>query len=206
MISIRMKHILTDADGVLVNWNKGFVKFMTDKGYPQIPDTDGYYGIVERHGVTYEQAGKFITEFNESSHIAELDPYADAQEFVLKLANLGFRFTVVTSLSSDPTAAQNRKDNLHNLYGDIFDEVVCLAQGASKYDELTRWSHSGLFWIEDHIKQAEAGYQAGLKTILVKHPYNRDYTADLFPSVSHTNPWEEIYHIICKDYGLAEYR
>ena len=204
MISIKMKHILTDADGVLVNWNKGFVEFMLEKGYPVIAGTENHYGIMERHGCTYEQAGEFIKEFNESPSIAELSAYADAQEYVGKLANLGFRFTVVTSLSNEPTAVQNRKTNLFNLYGDVFDEIVCLQLGAKKYEELTRWQHSGLFWIEDHTQQAEAGLNAGLRPILVKHPYNAHYETEHFPTVSHINPWEEIYYIICKDHGLAE--
>jgi hypothetical protein len=202
MIKEKVKHILTDADGVLVNWNTGFVKFMANHGFPQLPDTDGYYGIEQRHGVTREQAKLAIKEFNESEGVAYLDAFADAQEYVGKLANLGFRFTVITSLSSVPKAKDRRTENLVDLYGDIFDEVVCLQQGSRKYDELMRWHHSGLFWIEDHVDQALDGYNVGLRPILIDHPYNANLDSHLFPRVSNDSPWKEIYELVCKDYGL----
>jgi len=202
MIRVRDRHILTDADGVLVNWNRGFVEFMTKRGFPQLPDTDGYYNITDRHNVTYEEAGLHIKEFNESPDIANLQAFGDAVEYVGKLANLGFRFTVVTSLSSDPEAKAKRTANLHNLYGNVFNEIVCLHQGAKKFEELTRWQNSELFWIEDHPDQAKCGHDAGLRPILIKHPYNANFKTDLFPAVEFESPWKQIYEIICEDYGL----
>ena len=84
----------------------------------------------------------------------------------------------------------------------VFDEIVCLEMGSSKATELTRWEGSGYFWIEDHMRQAEAGHEAGLKTVLIDHPYNSHYKTDLFPTVSYTKPWEEIYDMVCKEYGI----
>jgi hypothetical protein len=177
---------------------------MASRGYPQLPDTDGFYDISDRHGITYEQAKLHIKEFNESANIADMEPFADAVEYVGKLANLGFRFTVVTSLSSMPEAKEHRTSNLKNLYGDVFEEIVCLRQGANKYEELTRWRDSGMFWVEDHPEQAEAGYRAGLRPILIAHPYNSSYSTELFPTVSYAQPWKEIYEMVCRDYGLNE--
>jgi hypothetical protein len=202
MIKFKDKHILTDTDGCLVNWNRGFQKYMSSRGYPQLPDTDGFYSITDRHAVTYDEARLHIKEFNESADIAHLEPFADAVEYVGKLANLGFRFTVVTSLSDLPQAKIHRTANLFNLFGDVFEEIVCLKQGANKYEELTRWRDSGLFWIEDHTEQAEAGYKVGLRPILINHPYNSTYAAPMFPTVSFESPWKEIYNLVCRDYGL----
>jgi hypothetical protein len=204
MIVARPKHILTDTDGCLVNWNAGFREFMSGKDYPQVADTDGYYSIASRYGITSEEARLHIREFNESERIAYLRPFADAQEYVGKLANLGFRFTVVTSLSSHPQAKIRRTANLFNLFGDVFEEIVCLNMGANKYNELTRWQDSGLFWIEDHPEQAEAGYRAGLKPLLINHPYSAEYKTEAFPFVSLANPWKDIYETACKEYGVNE--
>lgn len=196
------KIILTDADGVLVKWEAGFELFMVEKGYPRVANTEKEYSISLRHGITNKQAMEFVKEFNESKDIASLHSFADSVEYVRKLADLGFRFTVVTSISSHPDAKKYRTENLINLFGDVFDEIHCIEQGASKANILTNWADTGYFWIEDHMRQAEAGHEVGLKTILIQHPYNEHYKTDLFPTVSFENPWKEIYSIITKHYGL----
>jgi len=196
------KIILTDADGCLVDWNKGFNEFMAARGMPQLPNTDDQYSIAIRHGIAIQDAVTLIKEFNESPLIEHLIPFADSVEYVRKLSELDFRFIVVTSISDAPAAKFCRTRNLLNLFGDIFDEINCIEMGASKAHILKNWADTGYFWIEDHMRQAEAGYEVGLKTVLISHPYNSHYKTDLFPSVSYTSPWKEIYDMVCKDYDL----
>ena len=194
--------ILTDCDGTIVDWNKAFEDFMHRKGYPKIPGTDQDYSIVVRHNVSDQQTKEFVTEFNESSQISTLEPFADSVEYIKKLSNKGFRFIAVTSVSDLPQVKHYRTQNLKNLFGDIFDEIHCLEMGACKSNILLKWANTGYFWIEDHKIQAESGRIAGLQPILINHPYNSDYTDALFPKVSCTTPWKEIYKIICEDYKL----
>lgn len=161
-----------------------------------IPGTDHEYNMATRHGLPVKEVMELINEFNESTSIATLDPFADSIKYVAKLANDGYRFIAVTSISSHPDALMNRMSNLKHLFGDVFDEVVCLSTGASKANVLMRWAGSGYYWIEDHMRQAEAGHEAGLRPILINHPYNSHYETDLFLRVSYDTPWEEIYSII----------
>jgi len=194
--------ILTDCDGCLVDWNKGFEAFMEMKKHPKVPGTDHDYSMAIRHNLGLTEVHEFIKEFNESPYIADLTPFADSVEYVGKLVDKGFKFTVVTSISDAPQAKYYRTKNLIGLFGDIFDEIHCLKMGISKAHELTKWEGSGYFWIEDHMRQAEAGYEAGLKTVLIDHPYNSHYHTDLFPRVSYKKPWNEIYNMVCKEYNL----
>lgn len=196
------KHILTDADGVLVFWVQGFEKFMEGKGHKLRPGTEREYKMTARYDIDWDTAGALIKEFNESDAIANLKPFADSVEYVKKLVDKGFRFTVVTSISSAPIAKINRTTNLTKIFGNIFDEIVCIDMGASKFETLKRWQGTGYFWIEDHMRQAEAGYEAGLKPILIEQPYNEHYSTDLFPIVSYDNPWKEIYHMVCEEYKI----
>lgn len=202
-MKLQNKHILTDADGCLVNWNEAFDKFMLSKGYPRIPGTDSDYSIATRHDVSVHTAMAMVKEFNESEHICSLAPFADSVEYIGKLVSHGFSFTVITSISSAPEAAKNRTANLVGIFGDIFSDIMCIEQGASKAATLQAWADTGYFWIEDHMRQAEAGYEVGLKTILIEHPYNTHYKTDLFPTVSYVTPWKEIYHMVCDEYGLT---
>lgn len=202
---MKPKTILTDADGCLLNWNKRFCEFMTEKGFPPISGTEGDYSIANRHGISHEDSFQYLDEFNHSDHMRDLESFADAEIYVPKIAALGFKFIVVTSISDQESAKDNRIENLKMRFGDVFEEIHCLKMGESKgYILDHNWGGSGLFWIEDHNKQAEAGHEAGLKTVLIDHPYNRHIQTDLFPRVSNGSPWKEIYEMVCKEYGLVE--
>lgn len=201
---MKPRKILTDADGCLLNWNKRFCEVMAAKGLPQIPGTESDYSIGNRHGISHEEAFKHLMEFNHSEHMRDLEAFADAELYVPKIAALGFSFIVVTSISDLESAKDNRVANLQMRFGDVFEEVHCLKMGESKgYILDQNWGGSELFWIEDHNKQAEAGYEAGLKTVLIDHPYNRHIQTDLFPRVSNDTPWEDIYNLVLEEYGLV---
>jgi FMN phosphatase YigB (HAD superfamily) len=198
------RHILTDADGVLLVWNEAFDVFMKRKGLPRITGTENSYNLTDRYGITYQESVDFVKDFNEGEYMRDLLPLSDSVEYVQKLVALDFRFTVITSISDNPISKIYRTENLINLFGDIFDDVICLETGASKTAALAKFGGTGLFWIEDHFKNAEAGYEVGLKSILIEHPYNKHYSTDLFPRVSKTTPWKEIYEIVTKEYGLNQ--
>ncbi len=200
----RERLILTDADGCLVHWNRAIKPFMALKGYRERSAHEDDFHLSLRYGIAPEEQWKLVKEFNESAWIETIESYADSLEYIRKLSEKGFRFIVVTSLSDKPQAKIYRTKNLHNLFGDVFDEIICLSQGKNKYEQLLRWKDSGLFWIEDHAGQAEAGHKAGLQSILINHPYNTYYEKNLFPKVDHEKPWEEIYKMVCKEYGLDE--
>lgn len=197
------KIILTDCDGVLLYWVGGFDKFMASKGHAMKSNGMSHYDISDRYeNVTDKVGNDFVREFNHSASIADLPPYMDAPIYVKKLADFGFSFIAVTSLSDKKEAKNYRIQNLRSIYGDVFDDVVCLAQGSNKFETLLSWQDTGYFWIEDHEKQAEAGYLAGLSPILIEHPYNKHYDNKNFPTVGPDNPWKEIYHIVAKEYNL----
>jgi len=199
---MKPKIILTDADGVLVWWFGGFEKFMADKGHKLIPGTDQHYSMSARYDINDDQAYQLINEYNESPYIADLEPYEDAAEYVKKLAGHGFKFVCITSLSANPTAKKHRKENLEKLFGNMFIELICLETGSSKRNALFPWEGSDLFWIEDHIKNAEAGYQMGLRTVLIQQDHNDHYETEHFAIVGPKHPWKEIYEMVCKEYNL----
>lgn len=196
------KVILTDADGVLLDWNKGFEAFALARGYPKVPGTDDDYRMFIRHNISADLAHNLIKEFNEGPDVEHLDPFADSVEYVKKIADLGFRFIVVTSISDHPDSKVYRTRNLNSIFGDVFDDVVCLPMGASKANVLLKWAGTNYFWIEDHMRQAEAGYEAGLSPILINHPYNNHYETDLFPKVPVEDPWKHIYKHVMNRYRI----
>lgn len=194
------KIIISDCDGVLVNWELGFEAFMVSLGHTRVITADHEYSTALRYNISVIQAREYITEFNEGPYISYLESFADSVKYVSKLSNLGFRFIVISSVSDLPSVKQRRVNNLTHLFGDVFDDVFCIKMGTSKSGVLKKWAGTGYFWIEDHIPQAEAGYDVGLHPILIGHPYSRHYNSPLFPKVSMKSPWKKIFNLVSKQY------
>jgi len=194
--------ILTDSDGVLVDWINGFLQYMRDQGFEEQPGTEHEYLVAKRFNLPPEAGFQYAKAFNQSHALSQLSPIKNSVEVIKKLNEKhGFRFIVVTSVSDHPDAIKYRTLNLKNLFGDIFDEVKCLPIASNKFNELQRWKDTGYFWIEDHHSQAEAGHQNGLLPILINDATNAHYEAELFPRVT---DWDDIYNIICNHYGLEK--
>ena len=190
------KIILTDCDGVILDWEEGFSVWMEHHGHNK---TEGYqyvYSIGDRYGLTKEQGNKLVKQFNESAAIGFLPPLRDAQYFVKKLHEQHqYQFVAITSLSLDPYAQELRTKNLNKLFGDdCFKEVICLDTGADKDEILLEFGkkYPGAFWIEDKPQNVDWGMDAGLQGILVEHGHNMHYDG---PANVCKN-WEEIYNLI----------
>ena len=199
--------ILTDVDGVLLDWLTGFDRFMSAVGYPAIAD-EHMYALARRHNIDQLEVYRLAKEFNTSEAIAELQPLNGAVEYVRQLREQGFGFIAVTSLSDHPDAYNYRMRNLRHLFDDAIEELVCLDTGAPKTDILKRWEGSGLFWLEDHVKNALDGADLGLKSVLVSASHNGDLgpTVEemLHARVGKDEPWKEIYKLIGEHYELLD--
>jgi len=193
--------ILTDVDGVLLNWLGGFTEFMNDKGHIHQANTNHEYSMVNRFSLNDINSEKaFIKEFHNSGFIKDLKPLQDSIEYLTKLnINHGFKFICVTSVGNEPQLKIHRLNNLNKYFGNIFNEVHCLSMGSPKHSTLENWKDSGLFWIEDHVGNALSGNTLGLNSVLFTHPVNSFYNGN---DLSRVDSWKEIYELICKDYGL----
>lgn len=187
--------ILVDCDGVLVDWETKFHAWMQARGY-QARDCHGsFYRISERyHDLAHEESRQLIRYFNESAAVRFMAPLRDSVYWVKRLNwKMGFRFHVITSLSLDPDAQALRRQNLHELYGDIFDHIICLDTGSDKDHVLSQYQDSGCWWIEDKPENALAGLDQGLRPILIAHDHNRNFRHD---HVQCAKSWQQVYDII----------
>ena len=106
-----------------------------------------------------------------------------------KLVEAGYRFLAITSLSLDEKAKTLRVRNLKRLYGDVFVDVICLDTGADKDDALEYYRGSGMYWLEDKWENAVLGADLGLKSILVDHPHNAEYSDE---RIVRASTWADI--------------
>lgn len=189
------KIILTDCDGVLMDWSSAFYQWMENKGYEKT--VAGVYKIDKAFGLDYEEGNRLVREFNESAWMGYLKAFRDARSGVAHLYEAGYRFHCITSLSLDKKAKRLRMYNLENVFGKgVFKELVCLDTGADKDQALEKYRDSGLYWIEDKPENAAVGADVGLKSLLITHDYNVDYKNEQVLRVAN---WAEIVDIIVND-------
>jgi len=184
--------ILTDVDGVLLDWEYAFDVYLQQHGFRKVEGGNLKYDIGKRYGIDREQGKRLIKIFNESAHIGFLPPLRDAMYYVKRLhEEHGYVFHAITSLSNDENACELRRMNLRKLFGKTaFDQFVFLDTGADKDAVLAEYTGSGLWWIEDKIDNCRAGQQVGLKPLLMEHGHNMNFEDPEIPRVLN---WREIY-------------
>jgi hypothetical protein len=186
------KMILTDCDGVLLNWEYAFDVWMNDKGHSLI--TQRKYETYDRYGISYERAKELIKFFNESASMGFIPPLRDAMQYVRKLhEEYGYTLGVITSLSTNPYAVKLRERNLKKLFGSAIAFVQCLETGSDKDEALAPYKDSGMMWIEDKVENAEVGYDLGLQSILIEHGHNMNHGN---PDIPIVKGWREIYEML----------
>jgi hypothetical protein len=187
------KVILTDCDGVLLNWEYAFTVWMDQHFlFKEVVDPNSYdVGI--RYGLTRDRKEELVRFFNESAAIGFLPPLRDAMYYVdLLHRKHGYTFHMITSLSKDESAQKLRIQNTQKLFGETaFTKFIFEDTGADKDDVLEPYRDSGLFWIEDKVENAQLGDRLGLESIVVEHAHNMNNGE--FPTFA---SWKEIYEYI----------
>ena len=190
------KIILTDVDGVCLDWEFGFHTWMSVHGH-ELVDKDNY-SVAIQYKMELPKAKSLIRTFNESAAVGFLPPLRDAQYYIKKMhEKYQYQFIAITSLSLDPHAQKLRERNLSKIFGpNTFKEVVFLDCGADKDEVLAQYGsrYPGHIWVEDKKQNVDVGIACGLKGLLMEHAHNMDYTG---PAKIVKN-WEEIYKYYIK--------
>jgi hypothetical protein len=189
---MKNKVILTDCDGVILDWVYAFDQWMARHGYVVVdPDQ---YSMEIKYNMERSDAKRLVRMFNESAAIRKLPPLRDAIKYIRKLhEEHGYIFHAITSLSKDQYACHLRTKNLRELFGDTaFEKYVYLDTGADKDDELVKYEGTGCWWVEDKPENAECGTKFGLNSLLIDHDFNKDYAGNI-PRIKN---WKEIYELI----------
>ena len=188
------KVILTDCDGVLLDWEYAFNQWMTKHGYKMTGDMS--YWIHERFDVGYADSKKLVRMFNESAAVRKIPPLRDAIKYVKKLhEEHGYIFHMISAMTDDEYAQHLRVKNLTEMFGPtVFEKYVFLPCGGDKDEALGKYRDTDCWWVEDKTANANLGSILGLRSILMEHDYNKeDSTEDDVVSASN---WKQIYEMV----------
>ena len=163
------KIILTDCDGVLLNWEAAFHQWMESHGRKVV--ASGMYDIAQQYGLTKPEGKTLIKIFNESAWMGYLKAFRDARSGVAKLYEHGYRFHCITSLSLDQKAQRLRAYNLENVFGKgtfknawiVADEMQNATPSQMKM-LLTRIGNNSKIVVTGDLNQHDRGFEHnGLK-------------------------------------------
>ena len=191
---MKNKLILTDADGVILDWEWAFSVWMQERGYTLTADNKKSYDLYHQYKeLEQKDYKKVVRTFNESAAIGFLPALRDSAHYVKRLhEEHGYEFRVITSLSLDKNAGKLREMNLRKLFGNAIESVICLDTGADKDQALEPYRDSGLWWIEDKPANADVGHSLGLRSILIEHGHNMHHECE-YPVVKN---WRELYELV----------
>ena len=192
MSELRNKVILVDVDGVLVDWEYHFEKWIAETTDLIAVDPE-HYKINVKYDIPRGEGKRLARLFNESAEVRYLSPLRDVKKYVKKLnEEHGYTFHAITSLSNNRSAQKLRKLNLKEHFGDVFVDYTILDTGADKDEALEPFKNTEAFWIEDKPENADLGLSLGLDSVLMSHEHNRDYPGTAKVAQS----WKEIYEYI----------
>tara|TARA_B100000508_G_C11458460_1_gene277966 strand:+ start:1526 stop:2122 length:597 start_codon:yes stop_codon:yes gene_type:complete len=194
------KIIGVDVDGVLLKWEEAFDDFMAGQGLTK--KDQGHFDLRKHYpDVPAEALNTYISVFNESAYMRYLEPMDGAVEYVTKLAEEGYRFSVVTSQTLNKVANRAREDNLKEVFGDVFEDFTFLETGQGKYFALQKFDMETI-WIDDKPDNVESGKVLGLVPILLDLPHNRSYNNKQM-NIQRANSWKDIYDIIKEKHNVT---
>lgn len=190
-----MKVILTDIDGVVLDWETRFHEWMDSLGHQRVNGYESLYGMHRIYDLP--NALDLVRQFNASAAIGFLDSFRDSAQVFYQLQRKGYLFVGVTAMGTDHYAKLLRKINIDRLFPGMFSDVHFVELLETKKGILTELAkkYPGAIWAEDHIQNFEDGASLKFKAFLMDHLYNRDYDASKNGGVR-VHSWKEIYDYI----------
>ena len=190
--------ILTDMDGVTLDWETPFHKYMQSRGHIKAHERPSYWQETYYPDLSEERAREMVYHFNTSAWMMDLPAFRDARGGVARLVDEGYMFTGLTAMGTDPYSLLARNYNVDAVFGkQAFNDVIAtdMYDPDSKRAELTRLFKPGRFWIEDKPANAVLGREIGYETLLITHPHNEEFDCEA-NDIKRVNSWSDICEVI----------
>lgn len=193
------KILLTDVDEVLFDWSTPFEEWVRQT-YPEYRDVErplrDHWDVEDWLGCELAESREMIRIFNGTSEIwSNFKPLPGVVDNVHLLHEQGFHFAAITACARDVDTWEGRWKNINDVFGyGVFDTLHCVGLAEPKAGYLARYRPT--YWVEDKMKHAVDGANAGHKSFLVNYKHNQKYHDERITRVDH---WGDIVHHIRLD-------
>ena len=189
-----MTILLTDVDEVLFKWAAVFERWIREhKGYNPSNSITDVYRVEKWLNLSKDEGEALLQEFNSKNEaFGNLEPYADATDYVPRISQLGYSFIAITACPNDPVTEERRRKNIEKHFPGVFKGLFCVGVGGSKLETLQKFNTT--YWVEDSLKHAIVGAELGHKSLLINRPHNIEHAVPT--NILRVNGWHEIYDIV----------
>lgn len=168
-MNYKPKLLLSDLDGVYVDWASGFVRYMESIGYDAPHSNPTVFTMTDIFPML-DKPWLHIKDYQQSHFYSELKPYAGAKEAYQEMASAGVKIIAVTSCGLERETVRMRMEFIESQ--GFFSDAILLELGASKQEVLETFENAA--FIDDQPHVAFEGAEAGHIALLKSMPYNLD--------------------------------
>ena len=182
-----MTHFILDCDDVLLDWQGGFITFLTERDVHVDPAGPQSWCLADWIGCSTESAAAWVALFNRSASFRQMKAMPGAREFVWSLRGASHTCSVLTACGDSPAVRQARAACLWDWFAyppsvgsefeSAFEQVDFLPLGASKFGRLGDYAKSSgtesLVFVEDNFKHAQSAAILGIKSYCLRRSHNR---------------------------------
>jgi len=168
-------NLLLDVDGVLLNWLAGFEQFLLTHAphlHKDFSDMEEAHDLERLLGLTTQQMDEWVERFHLHADFSLLKPLPGATQAIRILAPW-CNISCITASGSNPISKKARLMNLKNIFGDVFDQVICVDRSLDKPEYLMSFEPG--YWVEDQPRNTLMGVTAGHESFLMDALYNRKF-------------------------------
>lgn len=183
------KTILTDVDGVILDFLGAFEQWVIQQGYDINENAIGHDFDLSLAFKDDVDAIQVIRDFFNTDMASNLMPLRESNIHLGELNDNGYDFIAITACPNLDDVLENRKNNIKNAIGFDFKQIIGAGFLSGKKDILSRYSPS--VWVEDNLDHAIIGAELGHQVFLIDHPYNQGKG-----QFTRVNCWEEIKYTI----------
>ena len=168
--------LLTDVDGVLLDFIQGFSIYLETLGH-DISHTKSYWGSTKR--ATFDglmriadpqQAAAVKAGFYQSEAIAHLPLMQTHLINIMQTLSEHMDIVCITCIGRTQQLMDARRKNLHDHFGDCFKAIHCLDFGESKLPLLRHYQkQQPLAYIDDRQEHIDEAIQANINGRLFEH-------------------------------------
>jgi len=178
-----------DIDGCCLDFTTGIIDFVKNNSLQyNIDPSDEKFGLKSE-----KEISKLVNLFNQSVEFSELKPFQDTLEFMTKISKeFNYKFVAVTTCLGNEITKKLREKNIKNVFGDLFEDVICLPIGTSKLKTLQQFNPS--FYVDDKLKHVNDSYSLGYISFYMQQPYNINIKSK--KEIVDVYNWKEIYEKI----------
>lgn len=170
------KILLIDGDGVVLNFSRGYVKFLREvHGIHSVGGDEPSEFTFKDLFPHVEKPWAHIKSFTESfEHFSAVQAYDSARKFLpmIKQSGIADKIFMLTSCGTSSSTMAARRACIEREIPSVVDEILFFDLGESKLDALKKFSRSVL--IDDLKSHCDDAVKAGHSAILYSQLYNKN--------------------------------